>query len=331
MTSGNHIWDKSEILPRHRPDAAPAAARATTRPASRGRGSHVGKGKDSRTPVATLNLSGRVFMNGSIDDPFAKALRRGRAAAQGGQVSCVDMHGEATSEKMALGYYLDGLVTAVVGTHTHVPTCDHRILPKGTAYCSRHRHDRALRLGDRRREGHDHPALPHRHARRFETAKGDPRLAAVVVDVDPSDGPGAWHRSDAARRRRPRALTRLYSRRAARPRGRRAARSAGLAFDALPISLYVVDRDAARGGLEPAARARADRPPPRPRARPAPARGARPARLSRRRPVLARSSRPASPHEDTPRSRGGRLFHVRRLPVRGCAAASPTCCPGSRT
>jgi hypothetical protein len=187
MTSGNHIWDKREILPHI--GQLPDLLRPANYPAGQpGRGTYVGKGKDSRTPVATLNLSGRIFMNGSIDDPFAKAMEEVERLHKEARIVIVDMHGEATSEKMALGYYLDGLVTAVVGTHTHVPTCDHRILPKGTAYCS----DIGMTGPYDSVIGVEKDTIIQRFLTgmpvRFETAKGDPRLAAVVVDADPTTG-----------------------------------------------------------------------------------------------------------------------------------------------
>jgi len=187
MTSGNHIWDKREILPHiaQMPDLLRPANYPSGQP---GNGAYVGKGKDSRAPVATLNLSGRIFMNGSIDDPFAKAMEQLERLHKEAKIVIVDMHGEATSEKMALGYYLDGLVTAVVGTHTHVPTCDHRILPKGTAYCS----DIGMTGPYDSVIGVEKDTIIQRFLTgmpaRFETAKGDPRLAAVVVDADPATG-----------------------------------------------------------------------------------------------------------------------------------------------
>src|SRR5574341_143447 len=158
MTSGNHIWDKKEIL--GVVDLIPQLLRPLNYPAGQpGRGSHVGKGKRSRVPVATLNLSGRVYM-----------------------------HGEATSEKVAMGRYLDGLVSAVVGTHTHVPTCDHRVLPGGTAYCT----DLGMTGPYDSVIGVEKEAVIQRFLTgmpsRFETAKGDPRFAAAVVSVDPESG-----------------------------------------------------------------------------------------------------------------------------------------------
>jgi metallophosphoesterase (TIGR00282 family) len=187
MTSGNHIWDKREILPVI--DQMPQLLRPANYPADQpGAGSHVGRGKDSRVPVATLNVSGRVFMNGAIDDPFRTAEREIERLRKEAAVIVVDMHAEATSEKMALGYFLDGKVSAVVGTHTHVPTCDQRILPKGTAYLS----DLGMTGPYDSVIGVEADTIVKRFVTgmpsRYETAKGDPRLAAAVVTVDPASG-----------------------------------------------------------------------------------------------------------------------------------------------
>jgi len=187
MTSGNHIWDKKEIL--GVVDSIPQLLRPANYPEGQpGRGSHVGRGKDSKTPVATLNLSCRVFMNGAMDDPFRKAIEEVERLRKEAKVIIVDIHGEASSEKMAMGYYLDGKVSAVVGTHTHVPTCDHRLLPKGTAYCT----DLGMTGPYDSVIGVDADTIIKRFLTgmpiRFETAKGDPRFAAAVVDVDPQTG-----------------------------------------------------------------------------------------------------------------------------------------------
>jgi hypothetical protein len=187
LTSGNHIWDKREIL--GFVDLIPQLLRPFNYPRGQpGRGSHVGLSRRARVKVATLNLSCRVFMNGAMDDPFTLGLEEVERLRQETPIVLVDIHGEATSEKMALGYYLDGKVSAVVGTHTHVPTCDHRVLPQGTAYCSdigmTGPYDSVIGVEKEpiiRRFLNGMPS-------RFETAKGDPRLAAVVVDVDPQSG-----------------------------------------------------------------------------------------------------------------------------------------------
>ena len=187
LTSGNHIWDKKEIIGVI--DLIPQLLRPLNYPARQpGRGSHVGKGKRSKAPVATLNLSGRVFMNGAMDDPFALGLREIERLREEAKIILVDMHGEASSEKTAIASYFDGLVSAVVGTHTHVPTCDHRILPRGTAYCT----DLGMTGPYDSIIGVEKDAVIHRFLTgmpsRFETAKGDPRFAAAVVDVDEQTG-----------------------------------------------------------------------------------------------------------------------------------------------
>ena len=130
MTSGNHIWDKKEVLdyiPRQ-----PKLLRPANFPAGvPGRGSYVGRTRTGE-PVGVINLMGRIFM-APLDDPFAAALREIDAMRAKTRVIIVDFHAEATSEKVAMGWHLDGRVTAVFGTHTHVQTADERILPKGTA------------------------------------------------------------------------------------------------------------------------------------------------------------------------------------------------------
>jgi len=187
LTSGNHIWDKKEIVPFM--DLIPQLLRPANYPARQpGRGVHVGRAKRSGVAVATLNLSCRVFMNGSIDDPFAcgqAAVDKLRSEAK---VILVDVHGEASSEKNALGHFFDGVASAVFGTHTHVPTCDHRLLPKGTAFVT----DLGMTGPYDSVIGVEKDIILERFLtgmpRRFETAKGDPRFAAAVVDVDPESG-----------------------------------------------------------------------------------------------------------------------------------------------
>jgi hypothetical protein len=187
LTSGNHIWDKKEIL--GVVDLIPQLLRPLNYPARQpGRGSHVGRGKRSGVPVATINLSGRVFMHGALDDPFEMGLREAERLRAEAKVILVDMHGEASSEKTAIGFYLDGLASAVVGTHTHVPTCDQRILPRGTAYLT----DLGMTGPYESVIGVEKEAVIHRFITgmpsRFETAKGDPRFAAAVIEVDPETG-----------------------------------------------------------------------------------------------------------------------------------------------
>ena len=187
MTSGNHIWDKREIIPVI--EQIPQLLRPLNYPRDQpGKGSYVGLTKDSRVPVATLNLSGRVFMNGAMDDPFTLGMREVEALRKQAVVILVDIHAEASSEKTAIGYWLDGKVAAVFGTHTHVPTCDHRVLPKGTAYCTdlgmTGPYDSVIGVEAETIVKRFVTAMPGR----FETAKGDPRLAAAVIDVDTKTG-----------------------------------------------------------------------------------------------------------------------------------------------
>ena len=116
----------------HRRRAAAAAAGQLSRPACRATAA-ISRGRADGRAVGVINVMGRVFML-NIDDPFAVVLREIEAMRQRTRIIFVDFHAEATSEKIAMGWHLDGKVTAVVGTHTHVQTADERILPKGTAY-----------------------------------------------------------------------------------------------------------------------------------------------------------------------------------------------------
>jgi metallophosphoesterase (TIGR00282 family) len=210
MTSGNHIWDKKEIL--GVVDLIPQLLRPLNYPREQpGRGSFVGRGKDSKVPVATLNLSGRVFMNGAMDDPFALALIEVERLRKETPIIIVDIHAEATSEKTAMGHHLDGKVSAVVGTHTHVPTCDHAILPKGTAYLTDLGMTGALRLGHRRRGGDDPQALHHRHAHPLRDGQGRPALRGGGGGRGREDGAGQRHHADAAGRGRPGPLSDVSS------------------------------------------------------------------------------------------------------------------------
>ena len=126
ITSGNHIWDNKEIIP-HLDSEIPILRPLNYPPGTPGRGY-------TRTgDVMVINLLGRVFV-GTCDCPFRTIDQLLEEQTELPKVILVDMHAEATSEKEALGWYLDGRVSAVAGTHTHVPTADTRILPEGTAY-----------------------------------------------------------------------------------------------------------------------------------------------------------------------------------------------------
>jgi metallophosphoesterase (TIGR00282 family) len=135
ITTGNHVWDRKE-LPAYLSNVAGNSLRLL-RPANYpavnpGSGVYCGVSRNGQL-YAVINLQGRVFM-AAIDCPFRKADELVAALPSDCRVVLVDMHAEATSEKQALGWYLDGRVTAVLGTHTHVPTADERILPGGTAF-----------------------------------------------------------------------------------------------------------------------------------------------------------------------------------------------------
>lgn len=130
FTSGNHIWDKKETSALL--DAEPRLLRPANYPAGNpGRGWCVVPSAHG-VPVAVINLQGLVFMT-AIESPFRVADRVLEEIAGQARVIVVDMHAEATSEKQAIAWYLDGRVSLVVGTHTHVPTADERILPRGSA------------------------------------------------------------------------------------------------------------------------------------------------------------------------------------------------------
>ena len=131
ITGGNHSWDRKEIL-EYLPHEPRLLRPANFPEGNPGSGTYVGTAKNG-TKYAVLNLQGRVFMT-QIDDPFRKADSELEKLPADVDFVLVDMHAETTSEKVAMGWYLDGRVTAVVGTHTHVATADERVLPQGTAY-----------------------------------------------------------------------------------------------------------------------------------------------------------------------------------------------------
>ena len=190
ITTGNHVWDKREIVDYFESaDGNPhSPARRLLRPANYppgmpGWGIYQGRKKD--VPYAVVNLQGRVFMS-SNEDPFRMADQLLRDVQ--GKVVVVDFHAEATSEKVSMGWYLDGRATIVVGTHTHVPTADERVLPGGTAYIT----DVGMTgpfegvIGVKieiiiAKFLNNMPA-------RFEAASGDVRLCAIVVDCDEQSG-----------------------------------------------------------------------------------------------------------------------------------------------
>jgi metallophosphoesterase (TIGR00282 family) len=184
ITSGNHIWDKREALDYIAIE--PRLLRPANYPDAPGRGSYVARARNGRS-VGVLNLMGRVHM-ANLDDPFRAAERELAALGERTSIVFVDFHAEATSEKIAMGWFLDGRVTAVVGTHTHVQTADGRVLPRGTAYLTdagmTGPHDGVIGVEKEPVIQRFLTGLP----ARFETASGDPRLHGVVVDADESTG-----------------------------------------------------------------------------------------------------------------------------------------------
>lgn len=185
LTTGNHVWDKKEIFgyleheprilrPINYPDGCPGAGLFVATTAS---------GVD----VAVINVQGRVFMP-LIDCPFQAIDHALEALTGKTKHVLVDLHAETTSEKMAMAWYLDGRVSAVVGTHTHVPTADERILPKGTAYitdlgmCGAY--DSVIGIEPETSLPRFLTAMP----TKFVPAKANPWMCGVIIDVDEDTG-----------------------------------------------------------------------------------------------------------------------------------------------
>src|ERR687894_1040137 len=184
MTSGNHIFDKREVIPYI--EREPRLLRpANYPPGTPGRGLWVGQANGAR--VAVLNLIGRVFM-GVADCPFRAADELLGSVPADVRVRIVDMHAEATSEKTAMGWHLDGRVSAVVGTHTHVQTADERILPQGTAYLT----DLGMTGSYAGVIGMNKSDVLARFtsvtARRAEHSSGQVRICGALIDIDESTG-----------------------------------------------------------------------------------------------------------------------------------------------
>lgn len=186
LTSGNHVWRKKEayellkldhrvLRPANYPDTAP------------GTGSTVVDTLSGRK-VGVLNVQGRVFMEPTTDCPFRVAEREIGRLRLSTPVILVDMHAEATSEKVALGWHLDGKVSCVVGTHTHIQTADERLLPKGTAFIT----DLGMTgpydsvIGRRTEQIMDR--FLHGLPMKSDVAEGNVQLRGVVVDIDPVTG-----------------------------------------------------------------------------------------------------------------------------------------------
>ena len=191
LTTGNHVWDKRELIDylNSAPAGSQARARRLLRPANLQRGT-PGYGVFEGTTkggvdYAVVDLMGRVYMNGT-NDPF-EAVDTLLASIKA-KVIVVDFHAEVTSEKVAMGWYLDGRVTAVLGTHTHVPTADERVFPGGTAYQS----DVGMSGPYDSIIGVEKDLVLRKFLTgmpaKFEAAKGNPKMCAALVACDPGTG-----------------------------------------------------------------------------------------------------------------------------------------------
>jgi metallophosphoesterase (TIGR00282 family) len=186
LTSGNHIWDKKQIYgfldkearllrPANYPDAVP------------GKGWGVFEVTAGGPKLGVINLEGRVYMH-TLRDPFTLARELIQTIKVQTPLILVDFHAEVTSEKRALGWYLDGLATAVIGTHTHVQTADEEILPQGTAYLT----DAGMTGGRNSVIGIEKEEALHRFLTqmptRFTPAPDRPWLNGVIIEADPATG-----------------------------------------------------------------------------------------------------------------------------------------------
>jgi hypothetical protein len=188
ITTGNHVWDKKEFIaqiskenrilrPLNYPPGVP------------GYGSVIYTLLNAEK-VGVMNISGRVFMS-NIDCPFRTAKKEVERLSNTTNMIIIDFHAEATSEKIAFGYFMDGKVSAVIGTHTHVQTADEKILPGGTAYIT----DVGMTGPDNSIIGIEKELVIQRFLTnmpvRFETAKGEGIFSAVVVDIHEKTGKAA--------------------------------------------------------------------------------------------------------------------------------------------
>jgi metallophosphoesterase (TIGR00282 family) len=185
LTTGNHIWDKREIADYL--ERQPRLLRPANYPGHiPGSGLHIGRGRNG-VEAAIINLQGRTHML-PIDDPFRKADEILNGLEPSVKVRLVDFHAEATSEKQAMGCYLDGRVSAVVGTHTHVPTADVRVLPGGTGFVT----DVGMTGPYDSIIGVEKDIILRRFLTgipvRMEAARGKVELQSVIVEVDETTG-----------------------------------------------------------------------------------------------------------------------------------------------
>ena len=185
LTTGNHVFDKKSVL--EIIDKEDRLIRPINYPPScPGNGYNISF-LTGNISVLTINLSGRIFMD-SIDCPFQVITRILDDIGENYDVIVVDFHAEATSEKIAMGYFLDGKVTAVIGTHTHVQTADEKILPNGTGYITdagmTGAFDSVIGMEKEKAIARFLTKMP----QRFEVAKKDKKLSGVILEIDPSKG-----------------------------------------------------------------------------------------------------------------------------------------------
>ena len=186
LTTGDHIWDKKDIFDFL--DKTPNLLRPLNFPhETPGKGLFVAEAKNGKK-IAVINLLGRVFIRYNVNCPFGAAKEALKQVHKETNIVMVDFHGEATSEKMALGYFLDGKVSCVFGTHTHVQTADEKILPKGTAFIT----DIGMTgpfdsvIGQNKESIVERflTSIPHK----FEVATGDVALNGIVVTINDKTG-----------------------------------------------------------------------------------------------------------------------------------------------
>lgn len=185
MTSGDHIWKRKEVF--ELLDQHPNILRpANYPPGAPGLGAYAAKTKKDKK-IGVINLVGRVFME-AVDCPFMSVKKEIEELKKETNIIIVDLHAEATSEKIAMGWYLDGLVSAVIGTHTHVQTADERVLPQGTAYITdtgmTGPHDSVIGRKKEQILARFLTQLP----TRFEMAEDDIQLNGVIIDIDEETG-----------------------------------------------------------------------------------------------------------------------------------------------
>ncbi|MBK7141080.1 MAG: TIGR00282 family metallophosphoesterase [bacterium] len=185
QTSGNHIWDRVDIIEYFETQSPKLIRPANYPPGTPGTGSYLDTVGEIK--IGVLNLMGRTYM-APLDDPFRTAKREVGHLSSETNIIFIDFHAEATSEKQALCHFLDGRISALVGTHTHVQTADEQITPRGTAYLTdagmTGPHDSIIGMEKGPSLGRFLTGMP----KRFSTASGDVRISGVVIKVDPESG-----------------------------------------------------------------------------------------------------------------------------------------------